>query len=311
MRWGVRVDRIVDITSDGRHLAVDRGFMTVSDGGHELGRIAIDEIAAVIVHAHGVTYSNSLFVRLARQGAPVVICATNHAPVSVFWPLAGHHAQGARMRAQWAAGKPLQKRLWQLVVQSKIQMQAATLTAIGVDVDGLNYLKRQVKSGDSTNVEAQAARRYWPLLLGPDFRRDTGGDGANALLNYGYTIIRSAVARAIIASGLHPTIGIFHQNRQNAFALADDLVEPFRPVVDYYVRKLLNDGVDQVTSEAKASLARLIAFDLVVKGERSPISVASVRLARSLAQSFESGRAALDLPEPPTPNEFTATAELT
>ncbi len=306
---GVRVDRIVDIASDGRHLAVDRGFMTVSKDGEEIGRIAIDEIAAVIVHAHSVTYSNNLFVRLARQGAPVVLCGANHSPASVLWSIEGHHAQGARMRAQLSAGRPLQKRLWQLVVQSKIRMQAATLTANGIEAVGFAFLARQVKSGDSANIEAQAARRYWPLMMGADFRRDTAAEGANALLNYGYTIIRSTVARAIIASGLHPTVGIFHQNRQNAFALADDLVEPFRPVVDHFVRKLLDDDVEQVTPAAKAALVKLIAFDLVVKGERSPLSFAAIRLARSLALSFESGHAALDLPDPPSPIDFASTSD--
>lgn len=300
------MDRIVDITTDNRHLSVDRGFMIISEAGAELGRVALDEIAAVIIHAHGVTYSNNLLVRLAGQGALAVICDAKHAPVSLFWPLAGHFAQGARMQAQWNAARPLQKQLWRLIVQSKIRMQAATLAAAGVNADGFEIWARQVKSGDPVNIEAQAARQYWPLLMGPDFRRDTGGDGANALLNYGYTVLRSAVARSIIACGLHPTIGVFHRNRQNAFALADDLMEPFRPIVDYHVRRLVDEGVIEVSSEAKSALVKLIAFDLMMKGERSPLSTATSRLALSLAKSFENGRADLELPEPPSPIDFAA-----
>lgn len=298
------MERVVDITTDGRHLSVDRGFMIVSEERKEVGRIALDEIAALIVHAHGVTFSNNLFVRLAKQGTLVVICAANHAPVSCLWPLAGHHAQGARMRAQWNAGKPLQKRLWQILVQAKIRTQGAVLEANGAQAGAFDLMARNVRSGDPDNVEAQAARRYWPLLMGETFRRDRNADGANALLNYGYTVLRATIARAIVASGLHPTIGVFHQNRQNAFALADDLMEPFRPLVDHMVKRLADEGCQEVSPDAKSTLARLTAFDLRVEGQTSPLNVAAGRLAHSLAGSFETGKAGLALPAPPTPIEL-------
>lgn len=298
------MDRIVDISTDGRHLSVARGFLVVQENSEEIGRIALDEITAVIVHAHGVTYSNNLFVKLAERGVFVVICAANHAPVSCVWPLSGHHAQGARMRAQWNAPKPLQKRLWQIIVQSKIHMQSAVLAANGVDAGALEMLARNVKSGDPDNQEAQAARRYWPLLMGEEFRRDRNAEGANALLNYGYTVLRAILSRAIVASGLHPTIAMFHQNRQNAFALSDDLMEPFRPLVDQAVCRLVMTGHAVVTSEAKAALARITAFDLTVNGQTSPLSVAANRLSHSLAISFETGKAALALPDPPSPIEL-------
>ena len=298
------MDRIVDISTDGRHLSAERGFLVVSAKDGEIGRVALDEIAAVIVHAHGTTYSNNLFVKLAKQGATVVVCAANHAPVSVLWPLSGHHAQGGRMRAQWEASKPLQKRLWQLIVQSKIRMQGALVAAAGEDDTAFDMLARNVRSGDPLNVEAQAARRYWPLILGEEFRRDRLEEGANGLLNYGYTVLRAILSRAIVASGLHPTIGLFHRSGQTDFALADDLMEPFRPLVDYAVRQLVKSGTDTVNKDAKAALTRITAFDLMIDGQKSPLSVAAGRLSHSLAVSFETGRAMLALPTPPSPIEF-------
>ena len=293
------MDQIIDIAQDGRHLSRDRGFLKVEDNGLTIGRVPLDQIAAIIVHAHGITWSNSLLVELAERGAPVVFCAANHQPRALLLPLEGHHTQAARMRAQWTAPEPLRKQAWKRVVIAKIKMQAAALAAIGQPPAPLLHIARNVQSGDSTNAEAQAARLYWPLLLGPDFRRDPDRPDVNGLLNYGYTVLRAATARAIVAAGLHPTIGIFHSNRSNAFALADDLMEPFRPLVDLTARAILTQNGPEVTSAAKLALARLIALDLPLTGETSPVSVALCRLATSLAQSFESRTLSLALPEPP------------
>lgn len=295
------MDKIVDIAADGRHLARSRGFLTVSEAGEELGRVAIDRIAAVVVHAHGITWSNSLLATLAERGVPVVICGPSHAPQGILWPLDGHFAQGARMRAQWDAGRPLSKRLWSAVVVAKIGMQAAALDAWGGPTAPLLALMREVRSGDPANVEAQAARRYWPLMMGDAFRRDAEEDGANGLLNYGYTVLRAAMSRAVVSAGLCPTIGIFHANRGNAFALADDLMEPFRPLVDCAARGLVERGIAEVTPEAKRVMARLIATDMDVQGEVSPVHMAMSRLVFSLATSFESGKPALVFPAAPTP----------
>ena len=296
------LDQIIDISQEGRHLSRDRGFLKVEENGKTLGLVPLDQITAVIVHAHGVTWTNSLLVELAERGAPVVFCAANHQPRALLLPIEGHHAQGARMRAQWTAAEPLRKQAWKRVVIAKIKMQAAALAAIGQPHAPLDHIARKVQSGDSTNAEAQAARAYWPLLMGPDFRRDTDKPDVNGLLNYGYTVLRAATARAIVAAGLHPTIGIFHSNRSNAFALADDLMEPFRPLVDLTARAILAESGPEVTSAAKQAFARLIALDLPLVGETSPVSVALSRLATSLAQSFEARSLSLALPEPPDPS---------
>lgn len=301
------MERIVDVSTEGLHLSSYRGLLIVSKDREEVGRIALDDVHAVILHAHGCTWTGNLVAALAERGAPIVFCNTHHSPVAVTLPIEGFHAQGGRMRAQWAAGKPLAKRLWQQIVRAKIAMQGALLAFHDApEAAAFDLIGRRVRSGDPDNLEAQAARRYWPALMGSDFRRDRGADGANALLNYGYAVIRATVARAIVAAGLHPTIGIFHANRGNAFALADDLVEPFRPLVDSLVVALLGQGVDALDPAVKRRFAQLIAFDVRVGDERSPVSVAAQRLAQSLAGSFETNAADLELFLPLTRTDWVA-----
>jgi len=291
------MQRVVDISTDGLHLATQRGFLTVSASGEEKGRVALDDIGALIVHAHGTTWSNSVVVRLSERAVPVVICGSNHAPVACVWPLHGHHAQGARMRAQLSAGRPLAKQLWRQIIVGKIRMQGEALHFAGREGGAFAVLARKVRSGDPENVEAQAARRYWKVMFGKDFLRDRQADGINALLNYGYTVLRAVASRAICASGLHPTVGIFHANRANAFALADDVMEPFRPMVDLLVADLIASGENAVTPDAKARLARLASADFdMPDGTVSPLDLAMQKLTQSLAVSFETGKAVLDLP---------------
>lgn len=299
------MERIVDIATDGHHLSAHRGFLLVERDGVEVGRIALDDVHAVIVHAHGVTWSGTLVARLAERGAPIVFCGANHSPVAVTLPLEGHHAQGGRIRDQMNASRPLEKQLWRQIVSAKIAMQGSLLAARGIEgAQAFPFMAARVTSGDKENLEAQAARRYWPLLMGADFRRDRDAAGANALLNYGYAVMRATCARAVVAAGLHPSIGIQHSNRGNAFALADDLVEPFRPLVDALVDQMLRAGVTTLDPATKRRFARLIAFDLRIAGEASPVSVAAQRLARSLARSFEIGRPELALFDPPSPMEW-------
>lgn len=295
------LDQIIDISTDGRHLSRDRGFLKVSEDGAEVGRTPLDQIIGVIVHAHGTTWTTSLLTDLAERGAPVVLCATNHAPKSVLLPIEGHHAQGARMRAQWWAKTPLLKQAWKQVVIAKVRMQAAALASIGEVAAPLAMMARKVTSGDGSNIEAQAARHYWPRMMGPDFRRDSKAGDENALLNYGYTVLRAATARAVVAAGLHPTIGLFHTNRGNALALADDLMEPFRPLVDCTVRYLVATRGTKVDTHAKQTLARLIATDVPLGDGLTPVSVACMKLATSLGQSFEAEALNLTLPRPPDP----------
>lgn len=294
------MNRIIDISNDGRHLSRFRGFMIISEDKTELGRVSLDDIFAVIVHANGVTYSNSLLAELARRGGLVVLCGSNHAPVALITALEGHHAQAGRIRAQINSTRPLMKQMWKHLVIAKVLMQAAALEAWGQSPERLRFLSRSVKSGDPQNIEAQAARLYWPLMMGESFRRDRAEPSVNGLLNYGYTVLRAAVARHVIGAGLHPSLGVHHQNKLNAFALADDLMEPFRPLVDCTVKGLIERGITDVTTDAKQTLARLITMDVDVDGSLAPLSSAIQTLCHSLAVSFEQGKAGLRLPQKPS-----------
>lgn len=306
------MDRIVDIATDGLHLSLHRGFLLVERDRDEVGRIALDDIHALIVHAHGVTWSGTIVAALAERGAPIVWCNASHSPVAVTLPLQGHHAQNARMQAQLSASTPLMKQIWRRIVSAKIKMQGALLSARGISgAEAFPFMAKRVTSGDKENLEAQAARRYWPLLMGPDFRRNRDSGDVNALLNYGYAVMRATCARAVVAAGLHPTLGVQHSNRGNAFALADDLIEPFRPLVDAVAESMMRDGTPQLDPQQKRRFARLIAFDLRIAGETSPVSIAATRLAQSLARAFETGRPDLILFDPPSALDWAALGRAT
>jgi CRISPR-associated protein Cas1 len=298
------VGRVVEVATDGRHLAVDRGFMTIAERANEIGRVPLDDLAALIANAHGLTYTNNLLVNLAKRGVPVILCGPNHQPAAVVWPVDGHHAQSGRMSDQASASAPLKKRLWQQIVQAKILAQGATLEAVGAEAGGFRLLSRKVRAGDPDNVEAEAARRYWPLLFGTDFRRDHDGGGVNALLNYGYAVLRAATARAVMAAGLHPSLGLKHSNRGNALVLIDDLMEPFRPVVDREVHRLKGMEILDVTPETKAALARTMVIDLPTEEGVSPLMTCLERLASSLVKAYAGEAERLVLPKPGLPLGF-------
>ena len=259
----------------------------------------LDDIGVLLCNARGLTYSNDLMAELARRGASVVLCGDNYLPTAWIWPLEGHHVQALRMRCQLEASLPLRKRLWQALVKAKIAQQAIVLELMGVSGAEVEELARRVRSGDPDNVEAQAARRYWPRLFGSAFRRDRFGPMPNPLLNYGYTVLRAAVARAVVSAGLHPSLGIHHSNRNNSMCLVDDLMEPFRPMVDYSVAELVSHQREEMTIDVKRDLAAVLVMDLATERGTTPLQTCLERAAQSLAQSFETGKPALILPERP------------
>jgi CRISPR-associated protein Cas1 len=303
------IGRIVEVADDRRHLFLSRGFLVVKDTEgerKELGQIPLDDIAAVIANAHGLSYTNNLLVALAERCAPFVLCAANHNAVGMVLTIDGNYQQAKRFDAQLAASQPLKKRLWAEVVKSKLQQQADALEAAGAPFIPLSALVRKVRSGDPDNLEAQGARRYWGLLFGDDFRRDQQSDGLNAMLNYGYTVLRATTARAVVAAGLHPTLGLHHSNEGNAMRLVDDLMEPFRPVIDLKVWQLHQHGESQVTPESKRELVRTLYDDMQTSAGATPLIVCTQKLAVSLAQVFMGERNKLDLPLPGLPLDLAA-----
>jgi CRISPR-associated protein Cas1 len=291
------IGRIVEIGSDDRYLACERGFLVVKCRGEEVGRTPLDDISALIANAHGLSYSNNLLVALAERGCPFVLCGPQHRPVGLLLPVVGHHVQAARMDAQLAASLPLRKQIWKVVVQRKLSMQGAVLEHLGRPSAPLHALSRKVRSGDPSNIEAQGARAYWKLLFDGPFKRDQEAPGANAMLNYGYAVLRAIVARQVMAAGLHPGIPIHHANDGNPMRLVDDLMEPFRPLVDLAVVRLLTDGVEDVDATAKKSLGSLHARTLILP-PRSPVMAVVQRFVLSVVAAFMESKASalMELP---------------
>jgi CRISPR-associated protein Cas1 len=213
-------------------------------------------------------------------------------PTGLLLPLAGNTTQSERFRAQIEASQPLRKQLWQQTVQMKVLNQSAVLQRYRkLSCSNMEAWAKQVKSGDSENVEGRAAVYYWQNLFPsiPNFRRDREGIPPNALLNYGYAILRAVVARSLVVSGLLPTLGIHHHNRYNAYCLADDIMEPYRPYVDALVVELVDSGADysMLTPELKAKLLTIPVLDVVINDRRSPLMVGVGQTTASLYKCYD------------------------
>jgi CRISP-associated protein Cas1 len=293
--------RIVEISGEGRRLSLERGFLAVSGPDGPIGRVPLDDIEAVVAATLAISYSGQVLAALAARGAPVVICGDKFTPVMWLLPVDGHHAQGERMQAQAEAERPKQKRLWAEIVAAKIEAQALALEAIGENASVLKRLKDGIRSGDSGNAEAIAAQHYFPAMFGKEFRRDRDGGGVNSFLNYGYTVVRAATARAIVAAGLHPSLGLFHKSRGDALRLADDLMEPFRPAVDLKALSLLREGRTSLDVSTKRALVDVLYCDYASAEGRGPLTNCLARLAVSLAQVFLNERKKLAFPSPLAP----------
>ena len=290
------IGRVIESVEPDRFLFVEYGNMVIRDSFRVLARVALDDISAVVVNPYGTSQSAGLLAALAERSIPFVIAGKNYSPIGVMLPVEGNFAQSARIEAQICASKPTTKRLWQQVIKAKIEMQAMALDVVGAQSASLKVLALKVRSGDPDNFEAQAARIYWGRLFGRRFRRDRTLSGINSFLNYGYAVLRSSTARAVVAAGLHPGIGIHHRNAYNSMRLVDDLMEPYRPLVDLRVFALASAGCEEVNTETKRRLVSVINTDVPTSAGTSPVSVALHYMATSLAQSFLGERDRLELP---------------
>lgn len=290
--------QVIDVQGHDRWLYKDHGSLVVAThSGAEVGRVAFDDIAAVLVYENGSRESTSVLAELARRSIPLVVCDAKYLPTATLLPIAANYATSQRIEAQLNASVPMRKQAWKQVVQSKITMQALVLESLESPERRLNGLVAQVRSGDPTNIEAQAASIYWRALFGPRFRRRRNNcDDPNPLLNYGYTLIRAATARAIAATGLHPSVGIFHRGPFNSMRLADDMMEPYRPVVDLVVWSLFEAGVTVVDKRAKSNLVRILYTDVLTPAGVSPLAIAILRSVRSLDALYRGDAKQLELP---------------
>ena len=297
------VGQILELNRTGLAVHKRRGFLAVDDGGTEAGRIGIDDVEAVLAASPGLMWSNTALAELAARQVPVMVLGPAFTPVAVVLPLDGHHAQAERFRAQADAALPLRKQAWATLVRHKIAAQADALDRVRAPSERLRRLLVGVRSGDPDNREAQAAQAYWPLMMGREFRREHSAEGANAMLNYGYAVLRAGTARAIVAAGLHPSLSLHHKSGGDALALADDLMEPFRPTVDLIVHRLISAGRAGV-EDSREDLVACLNADFPTRNGATPLSQVLVRLAQSLASSFLNRKLRLDFPSRPIPEDL-------
>lgn len=264
----------------------------------------IEDIGLVILDCSQITISQPLLIRLIEHNVGFITCDATHHPIGLMLNLDGHTLQSQRFKAQVAATAPLKKQLWQQTVKAKIKNQAGVLAQNpAANASYLLSMADKVKSGDTSNMEAQAAIYYWRSLFIDTpiihFNRDRGGMAPNPVLNYGYAILRAIVARALVGSGLMPTLGIFHRNQYNAYCLADDIMEPYRPYVDLLVYDLLEEGyaLDDVGASVKKRLLEIPVLDVQIDGMNSPLMNAVSRTTSSLVKCFEKTTRKILFPE--------------
>ncbi len=267
----------------------------------EVKQVPIEDIGVLIADHQQITISQALLAKLLSNNVAFVCCGENHLPAGMMLNLEGNTLQSAKFTAQIEATTPLKKQLWQQTIAAKITNQAALLGSQRVAVKNMLTLAAEVRSGDVENHEATAAAYYWKNLFPDflDFRREREGAPPNNLLNYGYAILRAVVARSLVASGLLPTLGIFHKNQYNAYCLADDIMEPYRPFVDRVVIEIvrMNGNFLELTPSMKKDLLNIPAMDVKIKGEKSPLMVAVQKTTASLARCFEGKVRKIDYPE--------------
>ncbi len=257
----------------------------------------IEDIGFVVVENQMVRMTVPLLNALADNNVSVIFCDNKEMPRSMLMSLEGNTTLQESYRYQIDASEPTKKRLWKQIVESKIRNQAALLSRVGKDGEQLKPYYMNVKSGDSDNREGGAARIYWGKLFEKGFQRERVGDAPNNLLNYGYAILRAAVARALVGSGLFPAFGLFHRNRYNAYPLADDVMEPYRPFVDEIVYRLYIDrDVEELDKASKAELLKVLTADVVMGKNLRPLQIALSMTTASLLKVFKGEESKLALP---------------
>ncbi|MBI3511300.1 MAG: type II CRISPR-associated endonuclease Cas1 [Bacteroidetes bacterium] len=288
------------------HLNIRLAQLEITDKkSGEIKTAPIEDLGFVVLDNREITITQSVFSMLAENNVAVIICDEKHHPASMMFHLDTNIVQNEKFRAQISASEPMKKQLWQQTVKTKIRNQAALLKHIGKDDpekegagEALMRIATQVKSGDTTNEEAQAARKYWNKLFGENFTREREGMPPNPSLNYGYAILRAAVARALCGSGLLPTLGIHHHSKYNHYCLADDIMEPYRPFVDKVVwkQKHNSDDYHNLNKERKSELLSVLSCDVKMNGENSPLLVALSHTTASLVKCFEGNEKQLAYP---------------
>jgi len=267
----------------------------------ELATIPIEDIGVVVLDHPQITISQALLAQLMENNVAVISCNDKHHPAGLFLPLDAHSVQSERFKVQLSASEPLKKQLWAQTTASKVSNQARVLEYFGHEAKRLDALIPQIKSGDSDNVEARAAKIYWSILFEhEEFTRDRFGSAPNSHLNYAYAILRAAMARALVSSGMLPTQGIFHRNKYNAYCLADDIMEPYRPYCDKVIMELYYGGElydEELTKQQKAAILSILSCDVRMGNKTSPLMTALSRTTSTLYECFAGERRKIIYPE--------------
>jgi CRISPR-associated protein Cas1 len=260
------------------------------DKEQETKTVAIEDIGVIVLENQQITITNGLLEKLTNNNVALINCDQYHLPIGLLMPLNGHTEQTERFKNQINASAPLKKNLWQQTISTKIMNQAGLLKEKGIPCRKMELWAKEVTSGDALNHESRAAVYYWQnLVTVENFTRGQKGIPPNNLLNYGYAILRAITARAIVSSGMLPTLGIFHRNKYNAYCLADDIMEPYRPYVDLIVCHIMEteDSYDELTTDIKKQLLSIASIDVFIDGKNSPLMVAMSRTTHSLHECFE------------------------
>ncbi len=256
-----------------------------------VAKIPVEDIGVVVLDNKQITITHGLIEKLLDNNSAIITCNNRRIPAGMMLPLSGNTTQTERFRYQIEASKPLKKQLWQQTVQAKIENQAFVLHSLtGTVVKNMMVWAADVKSDDPDNYETRAAVYYWnnifPSVKG--FTRNREGIPPNNLLNYGYAILRAVIARSLVGSGLLPTLGFHHRNKYNAYCLADDVMEPYRPFVDKLVFEIVLSGIniDEITKEIKTKLLNIPVMDVIMNGQKSPLMIAARQTTASLYQCY-------------------------
>ncbi|TYC16296.1 type II CRISPR-associated endonuclease Cas1 [Bizionia gelidisalsuginis] len=276
----------------------DQQLLVQDPNGSEKGTVAIEDMALLVLDHYQITLSTQLLNQLQSHCIAVITCDSHHLPFGVTLPLYGHTEHSERLKHQLEASEPLKKQLWKQTIIQKIKNQEALLNLYNRVAEPMETYWEQTKSGDSTNTEAKAAQHYWKYLF-PEFQRHRFGQGPNNLLNFGYAILRSIVARALVSSGLLPVLGLFHKNKYNPYCLADDVMEPYRPFVDKMVVNYVNNNgkTNELTKDVKAYLLGIATQDVLIDGMQRPLMVAVTTTTASLYKCYAGELRSIKYPE--------------
>lgn len=291
--------KVLEFNKEGNFLSTNRGFIEIKTKDAQKHLIVLDDVGSILFSGYGQSLTTTLIRELLERDVSLTFCDDKFMPLGILLPHFSSGQLNKRIHFQIAQSLPFKKNLWKEIISKKIYFQGEILHHFSGDDEGLFSLSKNVQSGDSGNLEAQAAKRYWSKLFS-DFKRSDDGNSINGFLNYGYIVLRSAVSRAIVAQGLHPSLGIFHDNKENNFCLADDFIEIFRPCIDYKIKNILlnEEDIPELSPSIKKMIVESLYEDLIMNDNKiSPLYQCIEKVISSYVSSIENKKNVLVFPK--------------